>query len=549
MKKHGMCRLIILTALAILAASLAGVLAGCDFDQIKYEWGFFERPQNYTVTYEAPGEGITGDVPPPQTVPAGTSIPLADPNWPEFSGWLTADGVVKGEEPKPAGSLYTVTGNTTFYAQWTPAETETDTSTYTVTYNLNGGSGTPPVQNGVTGLVQIASATDLTPPEDGLVFVGWTKNENGSGTRYRAGSANSSYVNVTKDITLYAQWGYSVTYNASGATAGTLPATAYLLPSETLTVASGRTLKKNGMNFIAWRLDEEEGDWDEWYFPKDTNTTGYNATLSVTSNITLYAVYPGVTTSEGYVVFYAKESYSVTDTDDLPESWRFLVAAPQDREDSSNDYDGENWPENGRIAPGWNGSWVNVETEFSGNLASMYFFERENWPVHPELRYYQDIPSGTAIGTGKQNTKARNEFTPSDPENFYWDSVTYSAAYYSTNAGDIYDNDMGIEDDWFLPSKDELLELYKFVVRSGNTLNLDTTYGVYWSSSNVSDGDNKSAWAVLFGQWNEGLNRSLLFDGSVWDSYDVPNPSFPKQGDAFAHAKKALHKVRPVRRF
>jgi hypothetical protein len=312
-------------------------------------------------------------------------------------------------------------------------------------------------------------------------------------------------------------------------------------------VASGRTLKKNGMNFIAWSRYQGETEWspDNWYFPADTNPPegyGYKTALADFSeadddgNITLYAVYPGVTTSEGYVVFYAKESYSVTDTDDLPESWRFLVAAPQDRVDD------------GRMVPGWNGSSFSIPytlTPFTGDLASMYFFERENCPLDPEYFYYQNIHSDTAIGTGKQNTKARNGF-PQIPENFYWDSVTYSAAYYSTNAGDIHDDDMGIGDDWFLPSKEELLELYKFVVRSGNTaLGLD---GVYWSSSNVDDDDN-SAWAVLFGQWNGGLNWSLLFDGAVWWGVDAPNPPLPKPGDAFAHAKKALHKVRPVRRF
>ncbi|MDR1786081.1 MAG: InlB B-repeat-containing protein, partial [Spirochaetaceae bacterium] len=248
MKKHGIARLIILSG--ITAASLAGVLAGCDFNRIKYDLGIFEKHQDYTVTYEAPG--ADGPVPQPETVTGGTSITLAGQGalareGYKFDGWLTPEGL------RQPGESYTVTENITFYAQWTQV--------FTVTYDLNGGSGKKPADvTGVAGLVQVASAADLTPPP-GKVFVGWTKNKNGEGTRYRSDSTASNKITVTGNITLYAQWGYSVTYNANGATAGTPPATAYLLPGETLTVASGRTLKKNGMNFIAWSRYQGETEW------------------------------------------------------------------------------------------------------------------------------------------------------------------------------------------------------------------------------------------------------------------------------------------------
>ena len=90
--------------------------------------------------------------------------------------------------------------------------------------------------------------------------------------------------------------------------------------------------------------------------------------------------------------------------------------------------------------------------------------------------------SGTAIGTGKKNTAiiiAEDDSTAAKA------CVAYSTAY--TNPGD-----------WFLPSKDELNELYKFYVEvtNGKYPGLNPGFAeAYWTSSEY---DNNDAWCHHF---------------------------------------------------
>jgi uncharacterized repeat protein (TIGR02543 family) len=486
----------------------------------------------YTVTYKAPGVD-KDNVPVPQAVPAGgtdaeRTITLADaPEWTghTFMGWLTPEGT------KQRGDKYLVTGNATFYAQWTDA--------YSIIYypnNASDGGGEPfAVVTGVTGSVPVAYPEGLT--RDGYVFVGWTEAKNGLGTRYRWDSPTNAYVTVVENNTLilYAQWGYSVTYDLNGATTGTPPPTAYLLPGETHRVAAPEgTLTKGSRKFIGWRLGA--GADGPLYLPPDNDSNApsdYKKHLSISDaldgNIDLYALYMG-DRCEGGLVFYDKGSYS--------DDWRFLAAAPADLSVS------------GRIIYG------------GEDLADRFYFEKEFLSYDRE--FYENVTNvnvealtdpaegAAAIGEGKANTETLNNYTG----NYGGVTLGGSAAYYC----DTYVS--GNKDDWFLPSIGELKALYTFVSENGNTPGLDTEHGVYWSSNQHYDitkapedlqyqGVNQAfeAWVLRFVKSAESWTGQFAWKNfDVWGTEGSEIP-YLVPGVPSTHSKNALHKVRPVRRF
>ncbi len=99
------------------------------------------------------------------------------------------------------------------------------------------------------------------------------------------------------------------------------------------------------------------------------------------------------------------------------------------------------------------------------------------------------VTTGTAIGTGESNTEAI--VAAMEAANFTEDYAAKACADYSS----------GGKDDWFLPSKDELNELYK----QKNTVGVASN-NIYWSSSETSA---DSAWVQNFGSGNQGYpNKS-----------------------------------------
>lgn len=86
----------------------------------------------------------------------------------------------------------------------------------------------------------------------------------------------------------------------------------------------------------------------------------------------------------------------------------------------------------------------------------------------------------TAVGTGEANTAtiiaAMNE-APADPDSAVWIADGFSLGGY---------------DDWFLPSKDELVLLYDNLYTPGLS---DFANGIYWSSS---ESDAVISWSLFF---------------------------------------------------
>lgn len=106
-------------------------------------------------------------------------------------------------------------GSFTVYAQWADP--------VTVTYDANGGTGTMEPKTIAKGSEFSIPYTDFAGPESTPTFLGWNTKADGSGDwycniklapEYNWSGYSVSNITVTDDITLYAQWGFRVLYNA-----------------------------------------------------------------------------------------------------------------------------------------------------------------------------------------------------------------------------------------------------------------------------------------------------------------------------------------------
>ena len=182
--------------------------------------------------------------------------PFTNTNGYTFGGWNTsADG---SGTSYPVGSNVTMPGSGTFilYAQWI-----NPTITNTLTYNAGtGGSGTAPNNPNPTNYSSNTTATILnntgsyTNSDPTKIFYGWNTAADGTGTSYPAGSTLT--MNTSK--ILYAQWvsntsPYTVTYDANGATGGSVPAapTNYPVGVQVSILGQG-SLTNPGYVFLGW---------------------------------------------------------------------------------------------------------------------------------------------------------------------------------------------------------------------------------------------------------------------------------------------------------
>ncbi|MGB9687067.1 MAG: InlB B-repeat-containing protein, partial [Rectinema subterraneum] len=98
---------------------------------------------------------------------------------------------------------------------------------YSVTYNANGAtSGSVPTDS--NHYLQGATVTVLgntgSLAKTGYTFAGWNTKADGTGANYAEGN---TFTMGSANVTLYAKWTalptYTVTYNANGATSGSVP--------------------------------------------------------------------------------------------------------------------------------------------------------------------------------------------------------------------------------------------------------------------------------------------------------------------------------------
>ena len=177
-----------------------------------------------------------------------------------FGGWNTAangSGI-----SYPVGSNVTLPSGagTTLYAQWINPATQ-----YTLTYDANsaaGGSGTAPAPSisynsnaTATILGNIGPYTNSDPTK---IFYNWNTAVDGTGTSYQSGSQAGSTITMIADKTLYAQWAsatpqYTVTYDANGATGGSVPAAPTNYPTNVqVPILNLASLTRSGYTFLGW---------------------------------------------------------------------------------------------------------------------------------------------------------------------------------------------------------------------------------------------------------------------------------------------------------
>ena len=195
-----------------------------------------------------------------------------------FAQWNTAADD-SGTDYAP-GDTFAIAANTVLYAEWAPI------GSYTVGYNGNGSTGgTAPVDTSspyVSGapVTVLGNTGSLVKGEDGhfYTFVGWNTAGDGLGTSYSAGDI---FV-IGANTVLYAQWKATLTYDANGATGGTVPVDpSSPYPDDATVTVLGNTgsLAKSGYVFANWNT------------AADGSGTSYapSSTFIITSDEVLYA--------------------------------------------------------------------------------------------------------------------------------------------------------------------------------------------------------------------------------------------------------------------
>jgi len=221
----------------------------------------------YTVTYNL--NGGTGTQPEQGTSRGGLPVLLNNGQGLARTGFIFTGWADTQTGTTPVALPYIPTSNVTLYAIWT-----SNTTTYTVTYNLNEGTGTTPAPQTATvgNSIRLPAGAGLT--RSGFVFAGWAISPNGTPP------IPSEYYRPSANVTLYAVWGYTVTYNTSNAT-GTVPDTE-IYSGIPLRLPNGSGLAKPGYAFMGWASSAG-------------GTSPLTDPYTPTANVTLYAIWQSAT--------------------------------------------------------------------------------------------------------------------------------------------------------------------------------------------------------------------------------------------------------------
>ena len=164
-----------------------------------------KTPAKYLLSYDA--NGSTASVPASveydsgSTVTAAAAITRAGYT---FAGWKT--GATSGTN-YAAGATFTISANTTLYAQWTA-------NSYTVQYNANGGTGT--IADGSFTYGTAAALSDGSGlSRSGYTFRGWATSASGDVVYSKSQKVSTLTTEKNGTVTLYAVWTQD-TYKVSG---------------------------------------------------------------------------------------------------------------------------------------------------------------------------------------------------------------------------------------------------------------------------------------------------------------------------------------------
>jgi len=158
----------------------------------------------------------------------------------------------------------------------------------TITFDANGATG-----GAAPAAVQVNAGSSTTLPaasagmtKTGYTFGGWNTQADDTGTNY---NANTSFT-PDGDITLYARWNYTVTFNINGGT-GTAPAAQAVNPGGTTTLPGNTGFSRTGYTFSGWNTNSSG---------TGTNYTAGDSYEPSSAAVTLYAKW----TANTYTISY-----------------------------------------------------------------------------------------------------------------------------------------------------------------------------------------------------------------------------------------------------
>jgi uncharacterized repeat protein (TIGR02543 family) len=406
----------------------------------------------YTVSFQSNG----GSAVEAQTVAIGGKA--VKPTAPTKAAYFFDDWFKEAELTTRWDFYYTVDADMTLYARWKPAKT--------VTFETNGGSAVE-AQSVDPDNPHVIKPED--PAKDGNFFGGWYSDA------ALTTAWNFSSGTMSEDITLYAKWktAYTVSFQSNGGT-----------EVEAQTVASGDRVTqptaptKDGYLFDGWYSDA--AFTTAWNF-------GYGGD-PVSADITLYAKW-----KTAYTVSFQSNSGSYVVAQTVASGDRVIRPTAPAR--AGNIFAG--WYKEAALDNIWDFLSDTVSADITlyakwgtqvysiGNsgpgggkifyVSSGGFGPDQAWhylEVAPKDSYSyrwststivesNNIGTSTGIGYGKRNTELILAKDKTAPAAKYCDDYT--------NSG---------KSDWFLPSKDELNELFKVRNVVGG---VKSNY--YWSSS------------------------------------------------------------------
>jgi uncharacterized repeat protein (TIGR02543 family) len=191
------------------------------------------------------------------------SLPI--PNWSGFTfkEWNT--------EPDGSGTKFENTtilsGNITVFAKW---------DIYKIEIDMNGSTGTAIESIPISKTNNTLTTTPTTPTWPGHTFKEWNTLADGTGTTFAPTAAIPK--TITENITIYAIWVYTVTFNLNGAT-GTAP-TPITIPE-----------LNNTLTALPTNPNWAGHTFKEWNTLANGTGTKITTPKAITENITFYAIW------------------------------------------------------------------------------------------------------------------------------------------------------------------------------------------------------------------------------------------------------------------
>ncbi len=389
-------------------------------------------------------------------VESGTTFPKpADPDeteWGVFEAWYLYDDETEWAEDEYDFST-PVTSDITIAGWWKYKE-------YTVTFDTDGGD--PASYPSQTVECYDCVYNPGTPTKDGYNFIGWYYGENKFDFK----------TEITQNYDLIAKWEektyYTLSFNSNGGTD-----VAYQTIEE-----GGKATKPDDPVYAGHYLHV-------WVYSDDETRIFDFDNDTITGNIILKAVWKepyniGDKGPAGGWIFYdagstQKSTYKDSSGNDVTYYWRYLEAAPAD---------------------------ITI-TEESANIESFIFGYKY------DSRTKQSVTVGAQskdIGSGRSNTRLLVNAMGTEAYEINDTSSSTTDRYAAKLCDDyIYENGGETYDDWFLPSLNELSEIYNNLYKATTSVGgFEAAW--YWSSSEEST----NSYAISF---NDGGNHSTYRKG------------------------------------